>query len=129
MVKARWAFIVLISMFGSILSPLQAQTTTGTWTKQTQVYLPPGRDSHAMAYDAENGQVVLFGGSTGSPTNDTWVWDESRWIQKYPQLSPISRIGHAMVYDRLRRQVLLFGGMVWGVYTSTITPLDDTWAW
>jgi uncharacterized protein (TIGR03437 family) len=81
-----------------------------------------------MAYDSAHGQVVLFGGSSGSATvvlNDTWVWDGSNWTQKSPQASPPSRSGLAMAYDSVHNQVVLFGG--------TIPPLvkvfGDTWTW
>lgn len=81
-----------------------------------------------MAYDAARGQVVLFGGLTflsGAFTSlgDTWVWDGSKWTQKFPQTSPPARQGHGMVYDSVRHQVVLFGGI-----TAQGTA-NDTWLW
>ena len=59
-----------------------------------------------MAYDFARGQVVMFGGSgvqsVGS-LNDTWVWDGSNWIQKFPQKSP-PVASYEMAYDSGRDQ-------------------------
>jgi hypothetical protein len=74
-----------------------------------------------MAYDAARGQVVLFGGTNGVP--DTWVWDGSSWVQKFPPNRPSTRSGHAMAYDAARGQVVLFGG------SGSSGALNDTWVW
>jgi hypothetical protein len=36
-----------------------------------------------MAYDADAGVVVVFGGAsaTGSSSNATWTWDGTTWAQ------------------------------------------------
>jgi galactose oxidase-like protein len=101
------------------------------WTQKTPQNSPPGRYSHAMAYDSSSGQVVLFGGNGGNADvyeggilNDTWVWDGSNWTQKSPQTSPSIRSGHAMVYDSQHQQVVLFAG-----YGFVGGALDDTWVW
>jgi hypothetical protein len=76
-----------------------------------------------MAYDAARGQVVLFGGSDGSRLlNDTWVWDGTNWVQKFPANAPPARLAHAMAYDAARGQVVLFGGASFGSFS-------DTWVW
>jgi hypothetical protein len=54
--------------------------------------------------------------------NDTWVWDGTNWVQKFPANSPPGAIGHAMAYDAARGQVVLFGG--WDG-----SGLNDTWVW
>jgi hypothetical protein len=36
---------------------------------------PPARYQHAMAYDPDRGQVVMFGGRYLSNNNETWLWD------------------------------------------------------
>ena len=54
---------------------------------------PSGRYGHAMAYDSAHSEVVLFGGADANnasvPTvlGDTWIWDGSKWTQKFPQTS------------------------------------------
>jgi len=45
-----------------------------TWKQQVPATNPPGRHLPAMAYDEEHSQIVLFGGFTGSFSNDTWVF-------------------------------------------------------
>jgi hypothetical protein len=67
-----------------------------------------------MAYDADHGQMVLFGGGTNGDTlgflNDTWTWDGTNWTQQSLGKSPAARILAAMAYDADHNQVVLFGG-------------------
>jgi hypothetical protein len=65
-----------------------------------------------MAYDAVRGQVVLFGGigPSGLSLSDTWVWNGTDWVRKFPANNPPARYDHAMAYDAARGQVVLFGG-------------------
>ena len=50
---------------------------------------PPARTGAAMAYDATDGTVVLYGGQDRSRTlNDTWIWGGSGWSQAHPVTSP-----------------------------------------
>src|SRR5205807_1445284 len=44
------------------------------WTQKFPATKPSGRTLPAMAYDEARSQIALFGGFTGSFTNDTWVW-------------------------------------------------------
>ncbi|MGE3540534.1 MAG: kelch repeat-containing protein [Candidatus Tectimicrobiota bacterium] len=87
---------------------------------------PPGRDFHAMAYDANRQVVVLFGGSGAGGTllNETWEWNNTRWTLKNTLHKPSARVGHRMVYDSTRQVIVLFGGT-----SSTVTAdsLGDTW--
>lgn len=102
------------------------------WSQKSPQNSPPARSSHAMAYDAGHGQVVLFGGADDYTTvfnmpeifNDTWVWDGSNWTQKSPKNSPIARVDCAMAYDSAHEQVVLFGGGAAEDY-----PYHDTWTW
>jgi hypothetical protein len=99
---------------------------SGTWTERTPAGAsPPARSSHAMAYDSARGKVVLFGGDTGAPVQDTWAWDgaSGTWTDRTPTgASPPARHSHAMAYDSARGRVVLFGG-------DTGTPMQDTWEW
>jgi hypothetical protein len=64
-------------------------TWDGTrWTEVTTESPTPGqRRLHAMAYDANRQQLVLYGGaaprlSGGTQVHDdTWEWDGARWFQ------------------------------------------------
>ena len=94
------------------------------WTQKSPATSPPARFSHAMAYDAAHGQVVLFGGEGNSGLlSDTWVWDGANWTQKSPATSPPARFSHAMAYDAAHGQVVLLGGYAYSGY------LSDTWVW
>jgi hypothetical protein len=85
---------------------------------------PPPRADMGMAYDPARGQVVLFGGYTGSDyLGDTWTWDGTEWTQRYPAHAPSPRVGMGMTYDAASGQVVLFGGVYLGDY------LGDTWTW
>lgn len=78
-----------------------------------------------MTYDAARQQVVLFGGSVGTPTplGDTWIWDGAAWTQKFPVHSPGLRSQFRMPYDAARAQVVLFGG--W----NGSSLVNETWVW
>jgi hypothetical protein len=87
---------------------------------------PGQRHSHAMAYDAARGVVVLFGGldggrKTGQLLGDTWEWNGGEWT-RVATAGPSPRLGAAMVHDARRSVVLLFGGND-GAFR------DDTWTW
>lgn len=80
-----------------------------------------------MAYDAGQGEVVLFGGWDtfgGFPTyfDDTWAWDGTGWTLS-AITGPSRRYDHAMAYDTTRDEVVLFGGQLIGSFD------DETWAW
>jgi hypothetical protein len=66
-------------LFGGYLASGQAVNTVweltgggGAWIQRHPSTLPSARAQHAMAYDAANDRVVLFGGSSNDA--ETWVW-------------------------------------------------------
>lgn len=84
---------------------------------------PSPRWRHAMAYDANRGVTVLFGGEDTADDErrfhgDTWEWDGEHWGLVTSD-GPSPRSGHAMTYDRRRRGVLLLGGDDGVAYPST----------
>jgi hypothetical protein len=97
----------------------------GCW-QQLPIAGPPARATHATAYDAARGQLVLFGGldADNTPLGDTWIFDGVRWHQRRVA-GPPARSLHRMSYDAANQRVLLFGGRV----TAAGPHLDDTWAW
>src|ERR1700733_1449233 len=122
-----------------LYAPLLAAQTAANWTQQFPQTSPPARIEQAMAYDAAQGQVVLFGGevssfnSSGSITTtslgDTWLWDGANWTQTALQTGPPARENHAMAYDSTHGQVVLFGGgHTYGDLTNE-NILNDTWVW
>jgi hypothetical protein len=59
------------------------------WTQQDPERSPSQRSSTGpmpgMAYDAANGEVVVFGGidvTTNVPLNDTWTWNGEDWTSR-----------------------------------------------
>ena len=88
---------------------------------------PSQRSRHAMAWDAVRQRVVLFGGSYSTfgrtVLGDTWEWDGTTWIRRYPVTSPGARDQHSMAYDDVAQRVVLYGGEGVG------TRFFDTWDW
>ncbi|MHA2233199.1 MAG: Kelch repeat-containing protein, partial [Candidatus Hodarchaeales archaeon] len=91
------------------------------WMELAPSTHPSARDSHAMVYDSNTNQTILFGGGP----RDTWVYDYPRntWIQKFPGTAPPSLYWNAMVYDPVNQKTILFGGMSEGIVG------DDFWAY
>jgi hypothetical protein len=86
------------------------------WSQAHPAVSPPPRMAAAMAYDAANGTVVLFGGEGNvspyqiGPLGDTWTWDGSTWSQRHPTTSPAARRSAALASYPPQRGVVLFGG-------------------
>ena len=60
---------------------------------------PPVRSSHALAYDASAGKVILFGGyGFDGSLNDTWAYDyaSNNWTNRNPANPPPVRDAHAL---------------------------------
>jgi hypothetical protein len=91
----------------------------------------PSPRTHArLAYDAARGVTVLFGGRARSasgqygPTDETWLWDGSRWRDAAPAVRPSARVIPAMAYDRRRQRVVMYSGGA-----TLETTQDDIWEW
>ncbi len=95
----------------------------GTWT-QREVVGPSPRFAHAMVYDAELLECVVFGGVTSStphPSDSmTMSWDGSRWSGRTAG-GPMRRAWHAMAYNPALGSTVLFGGNV------SSSKSADTW--
>src|SRR6266496_5298421 len=89
---------------------------------------PNARLGHAMIYDVERKQTILFGGADAHQYyGDTWAWDGQRW-KLLADFGPSARNWHAMAYDSNTKQTILFGG----TYLAAGAPrpaLADTWGW
>ena len=95
-----------------------------TWTHQTPANSPPARDSHGMAYDSFNNEIVIFGGNLlpGTSLFDTWFWNGTNWAQLPQAHAPSSR-DTRMAYDQGHMQMVLFGG----TNPTSFTFFSDTW--
>jgi hypothetical protein len=128
-----------VVMFGGSSSdaPLsRISVTNDTWewdgARWSQI-VSPGAPSPRLdfAIATAGPHVMLFGGAQLGPygleaTSDTWVLDDTQWIQQTPPGAPPMRIGHAMVYDAASGRVVLFGGRD---QVLSPTAFDDTWEW
>jgi hypothetical protein len=93
---------------------------------------PSPRRNHFMAFDAQRGVTVLFGGVGAAGDNgETWEWNGTQWIQ-YGSGDLSARTGGAMVYDQGRGVSVLFGGysnaVVSTLYGETWERSGTTWA-
>jgi hypothetical protein len=79
------------------------------WTQMADTG-PAARSFHAMAYDSDRSQTVLFGGQvSGGFLHDTWEWDGTEWTQ-VADTGPSPRDACGATYDTSRQRVVLFGG-------------------
>jgi hypothetical protein len=93
---------------------------------------PSGRYGQAMAYDAWDGYVLLFGGDnlTGSDVvqslSDTWTYVGGVWtnITATAGAPPSARAAPIFVYDSLDGYMLLYGGKSF----SELSGDSDTWS-
>src|SRR6185369_8141400 len=83
---------------------------------------PPPRTMHAMAYDSVRGVTVMFGGYS-PPLENTYEWNGTDWVLRFPPSSPTWRYRHAMAFDAARGVTVMFGGV-----TST-NDTNQTWEW
>lgn len=98
------------------------------WQLQAPPTSPAGATFPRMAYDAQRGRCVAFGGwnaPIGSIVfQDTWEYDGSTWILRTPATVPDERESHAMAYDSVRNRMVMFGG-----WDFNFVKLGATWEW
>jgi hypothetical protein len=99
------------------------------WKELKGIQHPPGRYSHAMAYDYRRHTVVVFGGNGGVGgtgfKGDTWTWHGPDWVRADPVRSPLPREAAMMSWDPQRRVLLLFGGR--DAPVGNYRDFQDTW--
>ncbi|MBM4061634.1 MAG: hypothetical protein FJ265_11150, partial [Planctomycetes bacterium] len=99
-------------------APLAAQQ----WQFGTEI---TARNGAGLAFDVARGRSVLFGGWTSSAvTDETWLFDGSRWQLAAPVHRPSPRHLAALAFDSQRGRTVLFGG-VSGTFPPTYYA--DTW--
>jgi N-acetylneuraminic acid mutarotase len=96
---------------GAVAGSLPAENE---WTDMNPASHPAQRTGHAMAYDSDNGIMVLFGGEDGPGEfmNGTWSYNCSNntWTLLFPENAPEGRSGASMAYDSALGLMVLFGG-------------------
>lgn len=107
-------------------------TKNFAWTKLDAQNAPPPRFDHALAFDSDKQQLILFGGRAGGKIfGDTWIFDAAthQWREiKTP--GPSERFGFASVYDPQSKAVYLFGGQKSEFYNDTwkFDTQSETWS-
>ncbi|MFI5414189.1 MAG: kelch repeat-containing protein [Candidatus Lutacidiplasmatales archaeon] len=125
-----------VVLFGGIPSGGGALRTTwtfanGSWKPGTPHSLtatnsPSARWGAALAYDASDGYVLLFGGRSiqGGLLNDTWTFSAGTWTNvtnSTAGVAPPGRANASIAYDPAVSAVVLFGGR------SPTSLFNDTW--
>jgi hypothetical protein len=114
--------------------------SAGTWTKLSLAVSPPNRWHGAMAYDAKDGYVLLFGGEAGpgtslpfAPLADTWTYLNGTWTNQTPNVTnaPSPRVMASMVWDAADQCDLMFDLMFggWGTSGNITGNLSQTWSY
>jgi Galactose oxidase, central domain len=116
-----------VVLFGGIGRDVYGDTWTWDgidWTHQSPAHTPAGAFDQGMAYDAADGETVLFGGAlaSGGLGNDTWTWDGTDWTKQAPAHIPPARYAPGMGYEASNEQIVLFGGL-------DNQDFGDTWTW
>lgn len=100
-----------------------------TWIQSSGARFGPGRSSHAMAYIASVGRVVLFGGYSGSGSGirygDTWELTPSGWQRVSSSSSPSARSACSLASNTRTGSAMLFGGSGFG----SLGAFADTWTY
>ncbi|MEQ1729881.1 MAG: hypothetical protein ABL982_16055, partial [Vicinamibacterales bacterium] len=100
-----------------------------SWSALPLVVLPPTRTNHGAAYDTRRDQIVMFGGMSSNDrpsatyNNETWIFDGTSWVRRFPVTSPSPRGWCRLSYDESRSRVVLFGG------ADATNVFEETWEW
>jgi hypothetical protein len=98
----------------------------GSWTELPSSSAPKF-DTALMAYDSNDGYIVLFGGC-GTDSNQTWTFHGGQWTNITSNIAPPAREASNLVYDPVLKAVVLFGGYVYANTSSGAGyRANDTW--
>lgn len=128
MVRQLVALTVILALGGQRGRALTASPAAARSCATQEV---EGRSGHAMAYDADAGRVVMFGGGTDDPADpwprSLWAWDGERWRCLSADGPPGRRDGE-LAYDAARKRLVLYGGRVFGP-DRQLRLMTDSWEW
>ncbi len=127
--ESRNTMVIFGGFNGTRLSDTREyNATTGNWSTSPATG-PVGRQYSPLAYDSDQGFIMLHGGQSGSGSLethrewDTWAYNGTAWTQVGTDQVP-RRDQHLTVYDRARTQLLVFGGYQGASWGGTV---GDTW--
>lgn len=106
-----------------------------TWTDKTPAdpaASPAARSSHVLIYDDARERVLMFGGSSSTPSapgylQDLWEWDGVTWTERTPAAKPPTRTFFGLAYDQERELVTLHAGR--SGTNGGLNVTNDTWEW
>lgn len=94
------------------------------WSPQSPTTSPTSTSRHGLAYCANAGGALLFGGHNGSRyLDETWLFTNGDWQKLEPPTKPSARGYHTMFCDSGRGNVFLVGG------TDGVQSFSDVWEW
>jgi PKD domain-containing protein/galactose oxidase-like protein len=103
--------------------------TNNTWQQISTHGAPSGRSDAAVAYDPEDGYVLMYGGYNGtSYLSELWTYypQNTTWIQlPRPSLPPLADA--RMQYDTRNHLFIMFGGNNNLSTTETYNHYNTTW--
>ena len=115
--RSRWsrplvgisAVVVIGAALGAVFG-IRAVAGLGDGSAPVAAAQPSARTGAAMAYDAADQSIVLFGGQSRTEAlDDTWTWNGSGWTQQHPATSPPALENAQMAYDPVTHDVILVG--------------------
>jgi hypothetical protein len=115
--RSRWsrplvgisAVVVIGAALGAVFG-IRAGAGLGDGSAPVAAAQPSARTGAAMAYDAADQSIVLFGGQSRTKAlDDTWTWNGSGWTQQHPATSPPALENAQMAYDPVTHDVILVG--------------------
>lgn len=103
----------------------------GSWKRLETVPPTPLGVGPSVAFDANRGQWIVFGGvqfaaGTARAYSDTWTSNGTAWTKLGPSTKPVERYGAPMAWDPTQHRAVLFGGL----FQFCCGPFfSDTWGW
>ncbi|MBK9385876.1 MAG: hypothetical protein IPN34_13785 [Planctomycetes bacterium] len=98
------------------------------WTLLSLASTPSARSKHAFAGHPTRNELVLFGGTDGTPKNDTWIFNGTTWSQVNVPTLPGRRQGHALAFHPPTQRYVSFSGRgSSGYWTDTLSFDGSTW--
>ena len=101
-----------------------------TWSERHPSSSPPPRSDAAVAYDDNEGTILLFGGFDGNTyLGDMWSYsfENNAWVPRSNARMPSPRADGRMVYDSQGRDFFLFSGNDYSDPSFKFHHLADMW--